>query len=96
MKILNKDSNMLVLQVFFRDKHPEVFWKYAANLHENNHAEMWFQIGPISRNLLSPWKFLVPRLPVAGALLHSKVTCKYALQVFKTAPEGTIDTRRIN
>ena len=34
----------------FRSSHPEVFlvkkkvlWKYAANLQENTHAEVWFQ-----------------------------------------------------
>ena len=32
----------------FRGSHPEVssekaFWKYAANLQENTHAEVWFQ-----------------------------------------------------
>ena len=39
---------LYLIPTMFRSNHPEVFlekgvWKYAANLHENTRAEVWFQ-----------------------------------------------------
>ena len=96
MKNLNEDSNMLVLQVFSEVNVQRCSENTQQIYTRTTMPRCDFRLALFQETSWAPEKFLVPRLPVAGVPLHSTGRVKYALQVFKTAPKGTIDTRRIN
>ena len=39
----------------YRCSYKKVFWKYAANLLESTHAEVWFQILPVRSSTSTVW-----------------------------------------
>ena len=93
MKNLNEDSNMLVLQVFSEVNVQRCSENTQQIYTRTTMPRCDFRLALFQETSWAPEKFLVP---VVGVPLHSRGRVKYALQVFKTAPEGTTDTRRIN